>query len=933
MMSALPARRFVAAGAMLLLTSVAAAPTMAQQRAGNQPAPKATLVTTVEGISEYTLPNGLRVLLFPDQSKATATINITYLVGSRHEGYGEAGMAHLLEHLLFKGSTRHPNIPQELTERGSRPNGTTWYDRTNYFETVPATEDNIDWALDLEADRMVNSFVRKSDLESEYSVVRNEFESGENSPFAVTQQRLMSAAFDWHGYGRSTIGNRADIENVPIERLQAFYRRYYQPDNAVLVVAGRFDPARTLRVIEEKFGAIPRPDRSLDKGNLLYETYTMEPVQDGEREVTVRRVGDIQLLMIGHKVPAGSHPDFAAVSVLARVLGTNPSGRLYKSLVDTKLATRVGVGAFQLREPGILFAQAVVATDQSLANVRTAMERTLAEAAAGEFTEEEVERAKAGMARNVQLTLNNSEYIGYELTEWAAMGDWRLFFLNRDRVAAVTTEDVRRVAQAYMKPANRTVAQFIPTEGPDRAEIPAVTNIVAMVANYKGGTAVQEGEAFDPAPAHIESRLTRTKLANGMSVTLLPKQTRGGKVNVQLTLRFGTEEALQGRSSIASLAGGMLTRGTQSLTRQQVQDSLQKLKANVFVGGSATGASASIETTRENLLPALELALQQLRSPRMDEAEFETLKRERVSQLEQSKSEPSMLASRALQRKLVPYPKGHVLYTTTMDEAVEELNAVTLAQVREFHREFYGAADGDVAVIGDFDPQTLSAALAAGIGDWKSRQPYRRIARAFVPSDSTTEKIETPDKPNAVFLVGSNIEVNDSDPDYAALVLGNFMLGGGFLNSRLATRIRQQDGLSYGVGSGMSIPADDRTASFRANAIYAPQNVERLTAAFFDEIEKMLRSGFTAEEVDAAKRGWLLARTQSRANDEELVGLLISRRFYDRTLAWDADLEQKIQALTPESINAAMRKHIDPKRMVIIRAGDFVNNPPPKPVM
>src|SRR5687768_7161488 len=258
----------------LALALVAAS--LATEAVAQQPG-RATHVTTVEGISEHLLPNGLRVLLFPDASKPTITVNITYLVGSRHEGYGETGMAHLLEHLVFKGSKGHPNIPQELTDHGSRPNGTTWYDRTNYFETVPATDANLDWALDLEADRMVNSFIAKKDLESEFSVVRNEFEMGENDPFSVTSDRLMDAAYRWHGYGRSTIGNKADIENVPIERLQAFYRKYYQPDNAVLVVAGKFDPAKTLALIEKKFGSIPKPERSIERGNLLHATYTHEP--------------------------------------------------------------------------------------------------------------------------------------------------------------------------------------------------------------------------------------------------------------------------------------------------------------------------------------------------------------------------------------------------------------------------------------------------------------------------------------------------------------------------------------------------------------------------------------------------------------------------------------------------------------------------------
>jgi zinc protease len=264
----------------------------------------ATRITEVEGITEYSLDNGLRFLLFPDASKPTATVNVTYFVGSRHEGYGETGMAHLLEHLVFQGTPDHPNIDVELTEHGARPNGTTSFDRTNYFETFPSTDENLEWALDLEADRMVNSFISGDDLASEMTVVRNEMESEENSPFSVLLARTQATAYLWHNYGKGVIGARSDVESVPIDRLQAFYRKYYQPDNALLIVTGKFETERALEMIAEKFGAIPRPDRSSE--NTLWDTYTREPVQDGERSVTLRRVGDIQIALMSYHVPPGS---------------------------------------------------------------------------------------------------------------------------------------------------------------------------------------------------------------------------------------------------------------------------------------------------------------------------------------------------------------------------------------------------------------------------------------------------------------------------------------------------------------------------------------------------------------------------------------------------------------------------------------------------
>ncbi len=459
-----------------LVAQLLAAPALAQQPAAKPArparaaaaAPKAVKVTSVEGITEYLLPNGLRVLLLPDQTKPVATVNITYLVGSRHENYGETGMAHLLEHLLFKGSTNHRKIGEEMTTHGADFNGTTWYDRTNYFESVPATAANLEWALQLESDRMVNSFIAKSDLESEMTVVRNEFELGENDPGSILEERVFSTAYLWHNYGNSTIGARSDIENVPIGRLQGFYQKYYQPDNAVLVVAGKFDEAATLKRIEQLFGTIPRPKR--EGANTLWGTYTVEPVQDGERTVTLRRVGDEQVILAGFHIPAGADSDFAAISVLTQVLGSAPSGRLYQALVEPKLAAQVWTSAYQLYQPSMLLAGAQLRTEDTLAVAQAALLATLEAVTTRPPTDEEVARAKQTILKNIELSLTQTDQVGLALSEWASRGDWRLIFINRDRVRAVTPADVQRVAQAYIKPSNRTLGVVHPhgPAGPGR---------------------------------------------------------------------------------------------------------------------------------------------------------------------------------------------------------------------------------------------------------------------------------------------------------------------------------------------------------------------------------------------------------------------------------------------------------------------------------
>ncbi|MDE2849076.1 MAG: pitrilysin family protein [Acidobacteriota bacterium] len=903
----------------LLVWLVLALPALAQDLPDG-----VTRVASVEGITEYQLENGLRFLLFPDQSKQQVTVNITYLVGSRHEGYGETGMAHLLEHLVFKGTPNHPDIPAELTEHGAFPNGTTWFDRTNYFETFPATDENLEWALDLEADRMINSFISAEDLESEMTVVRNEWERGENQPIGVLRKRVMSAAFDWHNYGNSTIGARADLENVPIERLQAFYRKYYQPDNAILVVAGRFEVDRALELVAEKFGPIPRPDRT--GANTLFDTYTAEPAQDGERTVTLRRVGDTQLVMAVYHVPPGAHEQYAAVEVLSHILGVEPAGRLYRNLVEPGLAASVFASALQLNEPGVLTANVMVREEDSLEEAAEALFATLDEIAAEPPTEEEVERAKTDYLSRIELSFNNPQGIALQLSEWASMGDWRLFFLHRDRLEQVTAEGVHEVAQTYLRDSNRTVGYFYPTdETPERAEIPEPPDVAALVADYTGREAVAEGEAFDPTPANIDRRTRALELSNGVKVALLAKQTRGESVSVSFGFRHGTEAALMGRATAGDLAGSMLMRGTKDRSRQEISDELDRLKAQGGVGGSALIASGSITTVRENLVPVLHLVAEILREPAFDAKEFDLLREERLAGIESQRSEPMAQVPMAMGRHFSPWPADHPRYSPTFDEQIERLNAATVEEASEFWASFYGGEGGTIAIVGDFDPDEVAGALEELFGDWQAPEPYERVADPYREVETVSVDLETPDKTNAVMMAVASFSMRDDDEDYPALLMANELLGGGFLSSRLATRIRQEEGLSYSVGSQVAAPSIDDSAIFLTFAIFAPENADKVVTAFRDEVRKALEDGFTEEEFEAARRGFLDRQQNGRSQDRAVASMLNSNLFTGRTMAFTAAQEQAIAELSLDEVNAALGKVISLDDISIFRGGDFAN--------
>ena len=447
-------------------------------------------------------------------------------------------MAHLLEHMMFRGTPTTRTFRKSSASTALSVNGTPiTIARTILRPSRQRRKSAV--GAGLEADRMVNSKVSKQDLDQEMTVVRNEFESGENSPFRVLYQRTCrrrSLAQLWEFDHRREIR----LENVPIERLQAFYKKYYQPDNAVIVIAGNVNEASALKLVAETLAKVQKPARKLDK------TYTLDPDQDGERTVTVRRVGDVQALMAVFHAPDFAHPDAAAVDTLADIIAASPSGRLHKALVETNMAVSVGGGLNPGPEPGVILLFATVRKDADLKPVRDTLLRVTENVVKEPPTKEEVERAKNATLSNIERTLTDSDRLGLFLSESIAGGDWRLIFQFREQIRKVTQEDVLRVAKAYLKEDNRTVGQFIPVDKPERAHIPAPTDVEAALKNFKVDTQVVAGEAFDASPENIEKRITRTKLANGMSLQLLPKKTRGNTVNALLTLRFGDAQNTRG---------------------------------------------------------------------------------------------------------------------------------------------------------------------------------------------------------------------------------------------------------------------------------------------------------------------------------------------------------------------------------------------------
>ena len=886
---------------------------------------------SVEGITEYRLQNGLHVLLVPDASKPTTTVNVTYRVGSRHENYGETGMAHLLEHLLFKGSPSTPAPWSEFTKRGLRANGTTSLDRTNYFATFSANDDTLDWYLGWQADAMVNSFIARKDLDTEMTVVRNELEAGENNPGQMLLQRTVATMYEWHAYGKSTIGARSDVENVDIPRLQAFYRQHYQPDNATVIVAGRFDPARVLARVAAVFGPIAKPTRE------LAPTYTLESAQDGERSVTTRRSGGSPLVIAAYHVVPGAHPDYAAAVLLAQVLGDTPGGRLHKRLVDKGLAAGAFAFTRALFEPGQLFAGVELAPGQDADKARAAVLAVLDGVAAEPVRAEEVERARRQWLNAWEQGFTDPESVGVQLSEAIALGDWRLFFVHRDRVGAVSVADVQRVAVQWLKRDNRTVGIHVPTAAPQRAPAPARVDIAALMKDFRGAAAVAEAEAFDSTPAALDARTLVARLGGanskaGLKLALLPKGTRGNAVQGLLVLHWGDVASLANQGVTADFMGALLDKGTApgaggGLSRQQLADRFDALRAQVGFSASGQSLVVNFQTVRDNLVALLALIGQVVRHPALPADGIEESRRQWLASIDSQRKDPAAIVGNAIERHGNPYPPSDLRHARSFDATAAVVSATTRAQVLAYHRRFVSAAAGELAIVGAMDAPAVQRAAEAAFGNWQqpaagATVPYVRAPQPATPTPPVRLVIETADKPNAQMRLVLPLALTDTDADAPALRLASYIFGSG-PGSRLWKRIRDAEGLSYGVGTWIGWNEFEPNSALQGDAQFAPQNLAKVEAAWKDELAKSLRDGFTAAELAEAKSGLLNARRLNRSQDDGLAGALAGNLYLGRRFEHAQRNDDAIAAMTLEPLNAAWRRHVDPAKAVWAWGGDF----------
>ena len=858
------------------------------------------------GFSSYRLDNGFRLILAPFPDAATARVELLVKTGSKHEGYGETGMAHLLEHMLFKGAGRHRDLKQALTALGATWNGTTNTDRTNYFETVRADPDKVDAAIRIEADRFLRPTFSAADLASEMTVVRNELERNDNNPGSLVARALQRQSFFWHGYGRPTIGARSDIENAPFAALQAFHRRHYRPDNAVLIVTGKFDAPRVLDLVGQLFAPAKNPPGPPPA------TWTRE---DGERlrqRAEIHRESGSTVAAAAWLLPGASDRQTLAVDLALPALCADSWGSLRRTLVDEKrLALGVSCAIQDRPEYSLLIANASHGQDADAATLAAALRTAVDQFARDGIDAAQLKRVRNSRQRQFERARLSPETTANALSAAEVAGDWRLFFVERDIVAALTLDEINAALRhwiAGVAPAEVLLHHAAPPRTP--APPPAVPGRTLVEAHGQRDWPLPT-LAIDPlpaSPAELAAATVVVPLADpSVKAALISRRTQDGRARLLIANDFGDGESLRGRQAACRIAGSLLGEGGAGIARSELGRQLATLQAQA----SQSLGRISLSAPPAKLAQALDLLLAVRRQPALPEAAFERIRALEIASLEASLKHPGQLAAQQAMLRFDNYPPEHPGRPRPVAEQLAELRALGLDDVRRCIADFGGRSQLRIAAVGDLDE-------AAVEGIWQRLQslppaalPYARIAQPTAPAQVDSEAIVVAlgPFPNAEVVGLSLLPLRDDDDDYLPLALAVRLLGGD-ASSRLRVRVREQEGLAYSVNAALAASPFDARARLTIAASVASDQAERAREILRAELARALAGGFEATEVAAGIARWQEDRRRAVQAETTYAERLAAMLQTGRNAAWDAARDARLATLTAAEVNAALRRHL-----------------------
>jgi zinc protease len=880
------------------------------------------------GIAEYTLTsNGLKILFLKHHLAPVVTTMIMYRVGSRNEGVGYTGSTHFLEHMMFKSTHEHDSASgtgfvDMLKHTGADYNAYTGTDSTSYVICLP--KEKLGLALALEADRMRNLKLREDERISEMTVVRSEFEIGENDIDDVMSKQLMAIAYAEHSYHHPIIGWRDDVEFMPLIRMQEFYDTFYWPDNATLIVSGDFDAEEALNLVHSSFGKIPRAPRPIPT------VYTREPRQCGARSFELKREGmDNSKLVIGFPIPAATDPDHHVLALIEDILGgaDQNSSRLYNALIEPNLALECSSDAAATRDPNMFTINVTLNGYEKGKLAERAIHAELERLKRKPVGQRELARLKRANRNRAADHKSDPMKHADTICDAEAIADWTWTIDYDDKYDAVTSADIMRVARQYFDIDTSTTGRTVKPNKPRRKKSTVDTTVATratnvpegfVLPNHSGAGASIVAQGAVVKPTNIAEKVEKFMLANGLKVLILPAPGTG-IVSVSGAIRAGSMLAGSVNSMVPELTAKMLKAGSWGLGKREIANRLDAIGCEL--GFAIDDFAVTFDSTfmSESVDDYLTLLGTVVRQPRFAPAELRRCKNDTVAEARANKGESSVAGTIKLMQTL--YPRKHLFYRQSLVTEEKHSKLTNVKDVRDFHAKHYSPRGTVLVIVGDVQVDQLKERLEAVFGDWKGNRPSPIIVPSVqLPEQAKRINVPMPGKSSVDIIIGVPLSLKKSDSEFAAVEIANAALGIDTLSSRLGVAVRTKYGLTYGVTSTFD-DARFGQAAWLIQLSVNPDNVEKALTLVGLVVDDFIKNGITEREL-ADEAGRLYGQhVVSLRTTSGLADTLCSRELRGAPLR-NLDREWKrLHSVTVQEVNDAMRKHLRFDKAVTVVVG------------
>ena len=890
------------------------------------------LVKSQQKIEEYKLENGFRVILAQNDKENKVFMNTVYLTGSLNDPQGKGGLAHLLEHLAFKGTQniKGEEFQRRLDQYTLMTNASTDYYSTKYTNVIRPEQNVINEVIHLEAERMDKLVLQEKFVPSEISIVKREREVRMDQPFSVMMDQMWKSAYGNQYLGRLPIGDLNELQSIKMDELNKFYRTWYAPNNAVMVISGKFDKAEVLKQIDQKFSPIAARQ---------VPAQTKVPVLDSskmkQRNFLVQKGSDLAKFNVYLN---GKNEKIKPELVLVPYLySMQPSGHLYQSMVETGLSTAVQSTTWLDQDFNLVFIGAIYAPNHDAKKVESALISGVEKNQP--FNETELNRVKNLIQNQSDSVLSNAAALGGRLSDYyvSYQGDWSQYFTDLDNIKKLKLTDVNQTLTQFLVPQHRISGDIQPTPEEQKkalkqkqASEPAktLTQTDIQAEPLKDSRVYQQEvaeyvKASKQSLVNTEKKIQRGTLKNGIQYALYPTSTRDDKTYATISIDFGTEKSLFNQGEVLDLMAYLLLRGSDQYSLQDIAD--KSIEAGGGATANAAGNSITIQIVakKEKFADYFKFMLEVLKKPKFEPSQFDLIKSQSLSALDRPYTEPETVAALTMTRLLETYQPGDLRYHFEPEFSKQQIKAATVEQVKTLYQNFFVSNHAQIAITGDYQAKAMLKILQKEFGGWKAQLPYQRLSSDYqaYPAQKVHTLSEQREFGNYQSIL--TFPVGADHPDTPALMVFSYILGDSQLSSRLAQELREKNALVYGFGSGLNLDEWLDSGALTIEANYTAGKSAQVSQGVHKVLNDLLSKGVTEQELEAAKANILKKRVTALEDERNIHRMLTPQLEHHRDLLFREKRDQALAKLTKADVDAVIKKYIKLDQFVEVMADQY----------